>query len=148
MGNEGHILISLTPRHAANIFAGSKTVELRRRTMRIESGTTAWIYVKLPIGAIIGHVKVKAVHELSPATIWRRFGTVSGLSKAELFDYFEGITKGVVLELGPSQQLQNTLSLKTLRAVSSNFQPPQFFTHLADNNPVLIAVTSELEKTV
>ncbi len=143
MANEGHILISLTPRHAENIFSGSKKVELRRRTMRIEPGTTAWVYVKLPIGAIIGSVEVKAVHYLSPTTLWRRFGKISGLSKIEFFDYFEGISKGIALELGPSQQLQNTLPLKSLREISRNFQPPQFFTRLADNNPVLRAATAE-----
>jgi hypothetical protein len=35
IGDE-HILISLEPRHAENILAGRKTVELRRRPMNVK----------------------------------------------------------------------------------------------------------------
>lgn len=146
MGNEDHILISLTPRHAANIFSGSKKVELRRRTMHIAPGTTAWIYVKLPVGAIIGNIQVKSVHALSPTTLWRRFSKVSGLSKNEFFDYFSGITKGTALELESPHTLQTPLSLKHLRKTVENFQPPQFFTRLTDKNPVLKAITAEMSQ--
>ena len=69
MGNGEHILISLASRHAENIFAGPKLVEVRRRTMNVVPGTTVWIYVKLPVGSTIGRVKVGAVHVLSPTTL-------------------------------------------------------------------------------
>lgn len=142
MINENHILISLTPRHAENIFDGRKHVELRRRTMHITPGTTAWIYVKLPIGAITGRVKVAAIHTLSPSTLWKSFGAVSGLSKSEFLNYFSGVTKGVALELVEIQQLRQPIPLVSLRKISRGFHPPQFFTRLISTNPVLkIAMT-------
>ncbi len=51
---EDNILISLEPRHAENILAGLKRVELRRRTMNVSPGCTVWIYAKLPVGSIVG----------------------------------------------------------------------------------------------
>lgn len=145
MINEEHILISLTQRHAENIFDGRKHVELRRRTMHITSGTTAWIYVKLPVGAITGRVTITAIHTAPPATLWRRFGAVSGLSKSEFFDYFSGVTEGVALELIDTKELRQSISLASLREISSSFQPPQFFARLITSNPVLkIAKTKSL----
>lgn len=147
MRNEEHILISLIPRHAENIFDGRKHVELRRRTMHIAPGTTAWIYVKLPVGAITGRVTISAIHTSSPASLWRRFGAVSGLSRSEFFEYFSGVTEGVALELIDTKELRQSISLTSLREISSGFQPPQFFARLVASNPVLKVVRTKSLQT-
>jgi len=145
--NNEHILISLIPRHAKNIFDGNKHVEFRRRTMHITPGTTAWIYVKLPIGAITGRVKITAIHTSPPAVLWRRFGAVSGLSKNEFFDYFSGVAEGVALELGDTRELRQSMSLTSLREISRSFQPPQFFSRLIASNPILKAAMTKSIRT-
>lgn len=134
-GNE-HILISLERRHADNIFAGRKRVELRRRSMNISPGAVVWIYVKLPVGSVVGHVTVGAVHTQSPALLWREFGSVSGLSKAEFFEYFDGVDQGVALVIEESKRLTSSLSLDDLRRLDQNFQPPQFFARLNEKHPL------------
>ena len=140
MNNKENILISLTSHHATNIFAGLKLVELRRRTMHVLPGTTVWIYVKIPVGSIIGKVKIRAVHTSSPATLWRRFGSISGLTRSEFFEYFDGVEQGTALMLESAELLDQALPLKTLRKITRGFQPPQFFTRLAARNPVLNAI--------
>lgn len=147
MRNEEHILISLTPRHAENIFAGHKLVELRRRTMNITPGTKAWVYVKLPVGAIIGRVTIRAIHNSTPTSLWRRFGLVSGLSRSEFFDYFGDVTRGVALELEDVKKLRQSISLAALRKASSSFQPPQFFVRLSSDNSLLNAVRARALET-
>lgn len=142
MGNGEHILISLASRHAENIFAGRKQVELRRRTMRVVPGTTVWIYVKLPIGSIIGRVKIGAVHASSPAALWRRFGSISCLSRSEFFDYFNGAVQGVALVLEDAERLHHSLSLEVLREITVGFQPPQFFARLSAQHPLLGVITA------
>jgi len=137
VSNTENILISLLPQHASNIFEGYKLVEFRRRTMHITAGTTAWIYVKLPVGAITGRVNISAIHTASPLTLWRRFGAVSGLSKSEFLDYFNGVIEGVALELVDPKILCNSLSLLSLRTIKTSFQPPQFFTRLEPSNLIL-----------
>jgi predicted transcriptional regulator len=137
------ILISLAKVYADKIFAGEKRVELRRRPMRIDPGTTVWIYVKLPVGSIVGRARIEAIHESSPESLWRRFGAVSGLTREEFFGYFEGVTKGVALVLAKATRLKSALSLDALRRVAKNFQPPQFFLELKYDHPLFVAVTRE-----
>lgn len=137
-----HILISLSRRHADNIFSGHKQVELRRRPMNIVAGTTVWVYVKVPVGSIVGRAKIGAIHASSPATLWRRFGSVSGLSRKEFFDYFEGVVAGVALVLENAQRLRSALSLDALRELADGFQPPQFFARLDEEHPFLNAIAS------
>lgn len=144
MGSGEHILMSLAPRHAENIFSGCKHVELRRRTMRIAPGTTVWIYVKVPVGSIIGRVKIGAIHASSPSALWRRFGSVSGLSRSEFFDYFNGVAAGVALVLENAERLHRVFSLSALRELADGFQPPQFFVRLGAEHPLLGAFRAAL----
>jgi predicted transcriptional regulator len=125
-----HVLISLDERHANNIFSGTKRVELRRRTMRVNKGTVVWIYVKQPVGSVLGQAVVAATHTLTPNQIWRRFGSCSGLGRAEFFGYFEGLNTAFALELKDVRKLREGVSLDTLRDASSGFHPPQFFTRI------------------
>lgn len=142
MSKTEHILISLEPRHAENIFAGRKQVELRRRTMNVAPGTTVWIYVKLPVGSIVGRAKIEAVHTSSPSALWRRFGAVAGLSRSEFFDYFSGAAEGVALVLEKAKRLNRSLPLEDLRELSAGFQPPQFFARLDAKHPLLGAIAA------
>ena len=137
-----HILISLEGRHAENILAGRKHVELRRRPMNVTVGTTVWIYVKLPVGSVIGRVRVSAFHTLAPSTLWRRFSTVSGLTHNEFFEYFKGISRGFALALEDAERLPRSISLDALRRTSSGFQPPQFFMRLEPEGVLLKTLES------
>lgn len=144
MLDKEHILISLNDRHAENILSGRKQVELRRRTMNVESGTIIWIYVKLPVGSIVGCAKVVNVHSSSPSSLWRKFGSVSGLSRNEFFDYFKGVTRGVALELEGAERLHNSLSLEEIREIYVGFQPPQFFARLNAQHPIIGAIRTNI----
>jgi predicted transcriptional regulator len=136
------ILISLESEHAEKIFGGQKLVEFRRRNMRVPPGATVWIYVKLPVGSIVGRVKVEAVHSCSPATLWRRFGGVSGLSRQEFFDYFTGVARGFALVLHGAKRFRSSLTLESTRHVVRHFQPPQFFHWLSADHPLLPLMTA------
>lgn len=142
MDGSEHILISLEARHAENILAGTKQVELRRRTMKIMPGAVIWIYVKLPVGSIVGRAVVKANESLAPAKLWQRHEKTCGLSRKEFFGYFKGVEKGTALILENTMRLQKSLSLESLRELDEFFQPPQFFSRLSMVHPIGEAVTS------
>jgi predicted transcriptional regulator len=141
-----NVLISLEKRHAENILSGSKTVELRRRSMHVAIGTIVWFYVKVPIGCILGRAQVSDVHTLSPSTIWRRFGTVSGLSRGEFFAYFSDSSTAFALGLEKPCRLTDPVSLDELRRVSAGFHPPQFFAHLPTDGALLRAMSRGLPR--
>lgn len=140
-----HVLISLEERHANNILAGTKRVELRRRTMRIAEGTVVWLYAKMPIGSVIGRAVVAATHTLTPSQIWRRFGACSGLRKKEFFHYVEGLSTAFVLELRDVRRMQEPISLAALRGASSKFHPPQFFIRIDSRGPLVNIMTSKIQ---
>jgi predicted transcriptional regulator len=140
MSEADHILISLEPRYAECILGRTKLVELRRRAMNIKAGATVWLYAKSPVASIVGRATVQANHLLAPSTLWRRFGPVSGLSRAEFFDYFDGISQGTALELTNCVRLPCCFSLKELRGHQHKFQPPQFFARLSPEAPILAAM--------
>ena len=125
-----HILISLEPRHAQNILSGRKSVELRRRSVKVEPGDIIWIYSKRPCAAIVGWAEVFAVRSASPQSIWRRHGVQAAVTREEFFDYFNGRSIAYAIELRCVNRLENQLSLETLRATEMNFCPPQFFKKL------------------
>jgi len=138
--SDENILISLEPRHAENILSGLKRVELRRRAMNVEPGSIVWIYAKRPVGSIIGRATVAKLHVLAPSRLWKDFGAVSGISKAEFFAYFSDRTQGLALELTNCQRLAKSFDLQALRRVSRQFQPPQFFSRLKQG-PLLSAIS-------
>lgn len=142
MANSEHILISLAPRHAKNIFDGVKHIELRRRPMKVEPGTTVWIYVTLPVGVLMGRAKIAALHTASPSSLWRRFGPVSGLARNEFLEYLDGLAEGVVLVLEDVKALRAPLSLKALRAIAEGFNPPQFFIRIDEGHPFYPSLTA------
>ncbi|MFN9475233.1 ASCH domain-containing protein [Acidovorax sp.] len=132
-----NFLISLEERHANRILQGTKTVELRRRTMHVPIGSTVWIYVKMPVGSVVGCAKVISLHTLAPSTLWSRFGPVSGLQRQEFFEYFSGLSKAFALGLSEPIRLTSPIPLSKLRDVSNGFHPPQFFANVASDGPLL-----------
>lgn len=141
-----HALISLEERFADGILQSTKRVELRRRPMRLKVGTTIWMYVKVPVGKVVGSAQVHSTHELAPSTLWRRYGDVSGLARGEFYDYFSGLPKGFVVLLTNPKRLSEPVSLNQLRELNGAFQPPQFFQHLANDGPLVSTLTSKVSE--
>lgn len=140
MPSEHHVLISLEERHADNIFSGLKKVELRRRSMNIDKGTIVWIYVKYPIAAIVGKAVVEESFSLAPISLWKRFSSISGLTKDEFFEYFDGLSKGFAIGLSQAAKLDRPISLDDLRRITPGFHPPQFFKRFDSDNALLRSV--------
>jgi predicted transcriptional regulator len=128
-----HLLISLEERHAFNILAETKLVELRRRRMHVNSNDVVWMYVKQPIAAIVGYAIVDFAETAKPKEIWDVYGAVSGLSKDEFIKYFSDTSSGMVLGLKTPRTLMRPIPLTTLRKTSLRFHPPQFYCRTLTN---------------
>jgi predicted transcriptional regulator len=124
------ILISLKPKHAANIFEGEKTVELRKRRPNIDPGTRIWIYATSPTAAIKGYASLAQIQSGPPSLIWKNLGYQTGISKEEFDAYFQRCETAHALMLADVMEMKQALSLKRIRELVDNFHPPQFFCHL------------------
>lgn len=136
MQSTQHVLISLDERHATNILTGTKLVELRRRTMHVASGSIVWLYVKKPVGAVLGFATVGVTYTAAPSTVWRKYGAVSGLSKAEFMSYFNGTNVASAMALSDPKKLRIPVSLEALRIANPGFHPPQFYCRLGPDSSI------------
>lgn len=137
MDKPGDILISVEARHASNMLAGGKSVELRRKPLNIAQGTRVWVYSKLPRGQIDALAVVNEVVADTPNKIWNSYGAQSAISKSEFDAYFADARTGYAIIFREVKPLAPILSLSSIRDKISYFHPPQFFKRLSSESPEL-----------
>ena len=130
MADAEDILISIHPRHVDSMVRGKKTVELRRRPLRLTAGCRVWIYCTLPRGAVEAMGTVRTVVAATPSEIWREHGRQSGITKAEFEAYYEGTDTAYAIVFSSVEKLDLPFALAEIRRHRSSFHPPQFFKRL------------------
>jgi predicted transcriptional regulator len=123
-----NILISVQYNYVLSMLDGSKTVEVRRRPLRIQPGTRVWVYSKLPRGHVELVATVEKIAIGSPKDLWDSYRSRIGIRFAEFRSYLSGVSVACALLLTDIKPLSPALGLRTLRRTARNFQPPQFFT--------------------
>src|ERR1700757_3815241 len=84
------VLLSIKPRYAELILAGSKKVELRRSWPSTDIGVMV-LYSSAPIQRLVGIAMIDRVQEADVAGLWtiaRDNG--GGVTQDELIEYFSG----------------------------------------------------------
>lgn len=123
------ILLSVKPKFANLILAGSKRVEFRRAVPALPVGTLA-LYSSSPVQAIIALVDVIETIEASPTRLWdlaRENG--GGLTRAELRSYFESKKTGFALMLENVRVFDRPVNPKEF---FKTFTAPQSFKYLTE----------------
>lgn len=126
-------LISIKPQFAEMIFAGKKTVELRRVPPKANAGDLALVYVSSPTKELQGCFEVARIDSGSPNALWRRCGKQSGISRQVFMDYFCGKAVAHALVIERAWKLPAAVRLSSLRKQRGGFRPPQNFHYLKDN---------------
>jgi len=121
------IVLSIKPKYAELILAGSKTVEFRRAWAAEQVDTIA-IYASSPTQKLVGIVQVSEVVRAKPATLWnycsKRGG---GLSRTELLAYLNGKEFGLAVLLDSVKKFRQGIDP---RKVIKDFSPPQSFRYM------------------
>ncbi len=130
MGDIDDALISIKPKYARAILAGTKTVELRRRIPKVVRGTRLWIYATRPLGAIVGSAIVQDIIEGPPAEVWERCMSRTAVTRSEFDDYFFGAETALALVLSQVIKRQE-IGIEELREISEGFHPPQVLAWLS-----------------
>jgi predicted transcriptional regulator len=125
------LLLSIRPKYAEMIFAGLKTVELRRTRPRVNPRDLALVYVSAPVKSLVGAFIVSRVIEASPEELWKNVSEHCGVSKAEFDSYFAGCNLGFGIELSAQWKLERSVSLAQLRTRRKRFHPPQSYHYLS-----------------
>jgi predicted transcriptional regulator len=126
------LFLSIHPRFVERILAGEKTIELRRRRPRSVAGDWIAIYATTPERCLSGIVQIKEVRVGGVRDMWRDARTHAGVTKEEYESYFCGTERSVAIVLANPISFLEPVSLERLREAWPNFQPPQGFGYLDD----------------
>lgn len=137
-----NILISVEHRYVLSMLNGTKTVELRRRPLRIAPGTRVWVYSKLPRGQVELVATADEVVAAPPDRIWCLYHRHMAISVCDFKEYLRGVDVGCAVILRDISPLKRTVGLSTLRRASSSFQPPQFFKRMISQHRELQCLMS------
>lgn len=122
------IVLSIKPKYAELILAGTKTVELRRMWAAEQVGIIV-IYASSPVQHLVGMVKVQDIVQGAPSTLWKHSSQRGGgLTKSELWDYFNGTKSGYAVLLEDVVRFDNMIDPKS---VIENFSAPQSFRYMS-----------------
>ena len=135
------MLLSVHPRFATAILAGTKTVEVRRQRVAAPPGTRVLLYATAPTMAIVGMARIASVQVASPGEVWSASRTSAGISRREYDEYMSGATRvsGLCLE-GPLT-FDAPVPLAALRT-SGSFHPPQSYRYLTGEDLRKIAAAA------
>ena len=124
------VLMSIRPEYADMIFAGRKTIELRRVCPKVKPGDLVLVYVSGSRKALVGGFEVAGIEAAAPAALCRKWLTQSGVTEEVFFSYFSGREMAFGIRIGKTWQLPSAPSLKALRRRPGGFSPPQSYRYL------------------
>ena len=134
------LLISIKPEHAKKIFAGAKTVELRRVRPKLSNGDTVLVYVSSPTKALIGAFEVDRVIENSPKELWLEVELNAGITQAEFNSYYSGTERAFGILIKKTWNFDVPLTLQNLKSKWMNFHPPQSYKYISEQEANLLGL--------
>jgi type I restriction enzyme S subunit len=129
-----NVLLSIKPKYAELIKSGLKKYEFRRKIFNKAGGCRVFIYSTSPVKKITGVFDASIVHHESPRRIWDMFGTHSGLSEEEFFQYFKGCNVAYAIEI------RNLVTFEEPQDPSNyflEFTPPQSYRYFNPHQNLL-----------
>ena len=119
-------LLSIYPEFADQIFAGSKTIELRRIQLPDELEHVV-VYATSPVMKIVGYFDVAEIVRDTPANIWKQYRAVAGIDRKRFFSYYESRNMAVGIKIGRIHPLPIPRKLSFL---AKKLTPPQSIQYL------------------
>jgi len=123
---DNKVLMSIKPIYAEKVFAGEKTVEIRRKFSKKWAGCKIALYSSRPVSSLVGEATIRSVTSATPDQIWEEFGPSIGCSYAE-FKAYSGTTKEVsAIVLGDVIRYFDQISLDQVSHLTrQDLRPPQ-----------------------
>lgn len=121
------ILISIKPKYTDLILAGTKQVELRKRSAKIRAGTRILIYSTSPRKALVGEAFIGFVAALPIEELFAQYGVLACVSRVEFETYYASDREGVALGLELVTSYAEPIGLDRLRDLQHGFRPPQSY---------------------
>lgn len=122
------VLISVHPLYAAEIAAGRKKVEFRRRWSNKPTNLLV-VYATAPIKAIVAVAEISEVRRAGSVQLWEICKSYGGsITRARLREYMHDLDHGVALLLG--RLAVPKIGISPQEAFGGDFVPPQSYRYL------------------
>lgn len=132
-----YLFIAVKPEYANKLISGKKDIELRKMKPHVQSGDYVIIYASAPVKAVVGFGKVKSIIDCSPNSLWERYSNRLGINKQSYFSYYDGYHKAIGIEFDMIKSV-TPIRLEDLRKVDPNFQPPQIYRYVTNEDIVTV----------
>lgn len=132
MAAERVVLLSVRPRFADALLKGTKTVEVRRRAVRLDAGAVCLLYASSPTRALTGALTLAGIDHGTPDELWRRHGPRTALTRDEYDDYLDGRSTACALVVAAYLAFHTPVPLAELRRRNDAFVPPQSYRFVND----------------
>ena len=127
------LLLSIHPVYVEKIFAGTKTVELRKRKPNVDVGSKVVIYSTMPECEIVGFATISGFEVCRPSQLWSKVSSSCGVTKSEFNSYFSSSEMSVGIHLKDPVWFEDAFTLSDLRKLWPGFHPPQQFQYLQES---------------
>jgi len=121
------VLLSIKPKFAEKIFAGSKRYEFRRVVFRSQAVSKIIVYASSPIQRIIGEFEVREVLALQKDKLWKKTRGEGGIEKKHFDLYFHGCEMAYAIKVSSPRRYSQPLKLSELCSFT---RPPQSFRYI------------------
>lgn len=132
-----YLFIAVKPEYANKLISGKKDIELRKMKPNVQPGDYVIIYASAPVKAVLGFGKVKTIIECTPKCLWERYSNRLGINEQSYFTYYDGYHKAIGIEFEMIKSVM-PIGLKELRRVDPNFQPPQIYRYVTNEDIVSV----------
>lgn len=122
--------MSIKPKYADLIFAGTKTIELRRVCPKVEPGDLVLVYVSSPRMALVGGFEVAGIVSDNPHALCKKWLTQSGIGKETFLHYFRDAATAYGILIDRTWMFPAATELKALRRRKGGFHPPQSYRYV------------------
>lgn len=121
------VLLSVKPRFAEAILAGTKTYEFRRALFRRLDVDTVVIYASSPTRKVVGEFTIEEVLSLAIDALWKVTRSGGAVDRQYFEEYFQGRDTGHALKVKRARRYRVPLCLRADFGID---HPPQSFCYL------------------
>lgn len=119
-------LMAIQPCYAQAILDGTKRVEFRKRRLASDIDTVL-IYESAPTKSIVGHFTIERTELATPQALWKSFGSVGSIARADYLAYYGDNERAVGLVISSAERYTHPVALD---ALSEHPAVPQSFSYL------------------
>jgi predicted transcriptional regulator len=132
-----YLFIVVKPEYANKLISGKKDIELRKMKPNVQPGDYVIIYASAPVKAVLGFGKVKTIIECTPKCLWESYSNRLGINEQSYLSYYDGYHKAIGIEFDMIKSVM-PIGLEELRRVDPNFQPPQIYRYVTNEDIVTV----------